>query len=149
MLLRVVIAGVILSAVGAWAYWRSRQRPDAPTQPKAHVPAQLDRADFPGVNLPWLVVLFSSESCDRCQEIAPKVAALTSSEVSTVEVEYTRERELHERYAIDGVPLVLIADSDGVVVRHFAGAMSATDLWAAVARLRDPERVPLGCGDHD
>ncbi len=149
MLLRIVVAVVILGIVAGWAYWRSRQRPDAPTQPKAHVPAQLDRADFPGAATPWLVVLFSSESCDRCQEIAPKVAVLQSEEVSTAEVEYTRDRELHERYAIDGVPLVLIADADGVVVRHFAGAMSATDLWAAVARLRDPERVPAGCGDHD
>lgn len=113
------------------------------------MPALLDRSDFPGPDTPWLIAFFSSASCDRCAEIAPKVRALDSGSVTTVEIEYLKQRDLHERYAIDTVPLVLIANDEGVVLRHFAGAVTATDLWAAVARLRDPEGVPAGCGEHE
>jgi len=34
------------------------------------------------------------------------------------------------------VPIVVIADLDGVVRKSFVGPMSATDLWAAVAEAR-------------
>ena len=46
-------------------------------------------------------------------------------------------RELHERYEISGVPMVLIADAEGVVRQSFVGPVTATDLWAAVAGIRD------------
>jgi L-2-hydroxyglutarate oxidase LhgO len=36
----------------------------------------------------------------------------------------------------------LIADHEGVVRRAFVGAFTATDLWAAVAELRDPGSSP-------
>ena len=52
-------------------------------------------------------------------------------------LEYTAERELHERYKIDAVPTVLMADANGVVQANFLGPVSATDLWAALARARD------------
>ena len=46
-------------------------------------------------------------------------------------------RSLHTKYGIEAVPLVAIADEHGVVHRGFAGPMSATDLWAAVAEVRE------------
>ena len=46
-------------------------------------------------------------------------------------------RDLHRRYRIDAVPLLVIADDAGVVRHHFLGPVTATDLWAAMARLRD------------
>ncbi len=149
MTVRILLALGILGALAAWAWYFERQRPDPPSQPRAHIPAQLDRDDFLRPEAPWLVVLFSSAECDRCHEIAPKVAVLDSDSVATQEVEYFQDQTLHSRYGIDGVPIVVIADHEGVVRQHFSGALSATDLWAAVARLRDPERVPPGCGDHD
>lgn len=145
---RIVVAAVILGILGIWSHRYRRQRPDPPTQPRAHVPALLDRNDFPSSGLDWLVVLFSSSDCERCADIAPKVSALESEQVAIAEVEYHAERSLHERYGIDAVPLVLIADRSGTVREHFAGAMTATDLWATLARLRDPDRVPPGCGEH-
>jgi len=36
------------------------------------------------------------------------------------------------------VPLVLIVDAEGVVRRDFLGPVTATDLWAAVAEVRNP-----------
>ncbi len=65
-----------------------------------------------------------------------KVSVLESAAVATCEVEFTEHRELHRRYAIDAVPLVVVADEAGVVHRSFFGATSATDLWAALAELR-------------
>jgi hypothetical protein len=54
-----------------------------------------------------------------------------------VEAEWPSRKALHERYRIEGVPLLLIADAAGVVRRSFAGPVSATDLWAAVAAARE------------
>jgi hypothetical protein len=44
---------------------------------------------------------------------------------------------MHKKYAIDAVPTLLIADSQGVVQKGFLGPASATDIWAALARVRD------------
>ena len=63
--------------------------------------------------------------------------ALLDCRVSAVvAVEFPTDREMHQRYAIDSVPLVVIAGADGVVQRHFLGPVTATDLWAAVATER-------------
>jgi len=35
------------------------------------------------------------------------------------------------------VPSVLFSDADGVVQTSFIGPVSATDLWAGLARVRD------------
>ena len=58
------------------------------------------------------------------------------------DVEFTASRRLHERYGIDAVPMVVVADADGVVRASFIGPMSATDLWAAVAEVRNPGSSP-------
>ncbi len=65
-----------------------------------------------------------------------KVLALASSEVAVCDLEFSEARALHERYEISGVPMVLVADAQGVVRESFVGPVSATDLWAAVARVR-------------
>jgi hypothetical protein len=51
--------------------------------------------------------------------------------------EFTEQRAVHEKYSIDAVPAVLMVDSQGVVHASFLGPVSATDLWAALARARD------------
>jgi hypothetical protein len=53
------------------------------------------------------------------------------------DVEWQTGKDLHARYAIDAVPVLVIADRDGVVRRSFAGPVTATDLWAAVAAVRE------------
>ncbi|HEY1738516.1 MAG TPA: hypothetical protein VGI86_07390, partial [Acidimicrobiia bacterium] len=65
-----------------------------------------------------------------------KVAPLESADVATCEVEYSDAREIHERYGIDAVPLVVMADAEGVVRRSFLGVVGATELWDAMAELR-------------
>ena len=49
---------------------------------------------------------------------------------------------MHRRYELAAIPTTVVADADGVVRRAFVGAFTATDLWAAVAELRDPGSTP-------
>lgn len=142
MLTRLVVAGVLVVVVLAVAF-ALRRRPAAAPPPTAYpVPRQLHRSDFPRPDAPWLVAYFWSRTCDSCVGLAPKVAALESASVATCAVEATDDRGLHERYSIAAIPMILVADADGVVQRAFVGAVSATDLWAAVADVRSPGRVP-------
>ena len=116
--------------------------PSPPTRDAYPVPRQLDRADFPRPETAWLVAYFSSATCDSCQGLGPKVAVLSSREVATYEADYTARRDLHDRYAISAIPMILVADGDGVVRAAFVGATTATDLWATVAELRVPGSSP-------
>jgi hypothetical protein len=142
MTLRLGIAGAVLAIAAVIAWWLRRRRPDAPPRDVYPVPRQLDRSDFPQPGTPWLVAYFSSATCASCQGLGPKVAVLGSSAVAVCELSFETAREVHERYDIAAIPMILVADSAGVVHRAFVGATSATDLWAAVAEVRDPGSTP-------
>jgi hypothetical protein len=136
--LRIVIAVVIVAVAAAIAWWLERRRKVAPpTQGRAVVPHQLDRRDFPHPDAPWLVVLFTSSNCDSCAGLLDKARPLESEHVSVVEVEYSANRGLHERYQIEAAPITVLADAEGVTRASFVGAFSATDLWNALAEIRD------------
>lgn len=141
----VALVGVVALGI-AWAV--QQRRPDPPTRTGAGVPEQLDRADFVRPDAPWLVVAFTSATCETCADMWTKVAILDSADVAVQDVEYRRDRALHDRYRIDAVPLVLVADDAGVVHKSFLGPTAAQHLWAAVAELREPGSVPPGCGEH-
>jgi hypothetical protein len=137
MIVRVVIAVVLFAVLCGVAWWlEQRRRHDVPTQTPRDVPTQLDRADFASPQTPWLVVLFTSSTCDSCAGLYDKAVALASDEVAVVEVEYFAQPDVHERYHIDAAPMTLVADADGVVRKSFVGAFAAPELWAAVAELR-------------
>ena len=143
--LALVVVAVVVAVV------LQRRRPDAPTRPAFSVPAQVDRADFDRPDAPWLVAVFTSATCDSCAGVWDKARHLDAGPGGPVvvqEVEVAAHGALHERYGVDAVPLVLIADADGVVVRHFLGPVTATDLWAAVAEAREPGSTPEAC-QHD
>jgi len=147
-----VVAGIVIVAATVVAIKLERRKPDAPTQPEHEVPAQLDRSDFAQPDAPWLVALFSSASCDSCATMRSKVEALASETVAVADIEWGVQREIHERYSITAVPMTVIADDQGVVRRSFVGSATATDLWAAVAELREPGSTPGadagGCEHH-
>jgi thioredoxin-related protein len=142
---RLVVALVIVIVVGVVAVVARRRRvPDAPTQRRFTAPEQLDRDDFARPDAPWLVAVFSSATCDICAQVVAKAEVLECADVSVAEVEYSADRGLHEKYSIDAVPTVVIADAQGVAVSTFLGPMTATDLWAAVAEAREPGSTPGG-----
>lgn len=141
-MVQVIVALAVVVVAGAVGLvLRTRQAVEAPTQPHYDIPAQLDRADFaPGV--PWVVVVFTSATCTTCADVKRKAEVLASAQVAVVEAEYTAALHLHSKYDIQAVPIVAVADADGVVRAGFAGPVTATDLWAAVAEARDPGASP-------
>jgi thioredoxin-related protein len=133
--------GIVLAASVVAAVLR-RRRPAPPTQARYQVPVQLDRDDFAGADRPWLVAVFSSTTCLSCEKALDKAAVLESELVAFQDVSYQTDRDLHERYSIDTVPTIVVADEAGVVRASFIGVPTATDLWAAVAEARHPGSSP-------
>jgi hypothetical protein len=142
MVLRLAIALALLVTAVTVGWILQRRRPAPPPRDVYPVPRQLDRSDFPRSETPWLVALFSSTTCESCEELLPKLAVLESADVATCEVEYHEQPDLHRRYEISGIPTTLVADAAGVVCAAFVGAFTATDLWAAVAEARVPGSTP-------
>lgn len=137
VVVRVVVAVAILVVAVAIAWWLDQRRVVAPpSQGRAVVPRQLDRNDFPRTDASWLVVLFTSRHCDSCAGLVDKALPLESEEVAVVEVEYTVQPDLHERYQIDAAPITVLVDREGVTRGSFVGAFSAPELWSALAELR-------------
>jgi hypothetical protein len=142
-MVQVMIAGaVVAAAVVVGLLLRRRQPVAAPTQAHYELPAQLDRADFPSATAAWMVAVFSSGTCTTCADVVRKAQVLASKEVAVVDIEFGAHRDLHDKYDIQAVPIVVIADDRGVVHGGFAGPVSATDLWAAVAEARQPGSSP-------
>jgi len=132
----IALAVIAIAATIAFAL-RRRREVEPPTQPTFETPAQLDRSDFERPDAPWLVAVFTSASCDACALVAAKAEALASRDVAVQLLPYQSERALHERYRIDAVPALVLADADGVVRYAALGPITATDLWSEVAKARD------------
>ncbi|MFP5318284.1 MAG: hypothetical protein ACLGI2_08315 [Acidimicrobiia bacterium] len=141
---RLIVAAVVVLAAAALAWVVRRRRPEPPTQARWSAPAQLDRNDFDRPDAPWLLALFTSATCDSCASTRDKAAVLASADVVVQEVEVSARKDLHDRYQIEVVPMILLADAEGVVRKSFLGPPSATDLWAAVAEARTGPEPPPG-----
>lgn len=137
-----VVIGVAIAVVAGVAavVIQRRTRVDAPTQPESfEVPAMLDRRDFDRPDAPWLVAVFSSATCLSCQDAWDKAKLLESDEVAVQDVEVAERKDLHERYRIDAVPMIVVVDDEGVTRASFIGVPTAADLWASLAELRSSD----------
>lgn len=143
LLLAGALAAIIIVAV---RLLQQRRGVDAPTQPTWQFPAQLDPNDFATVAGQWMVVVFTSSTCSTCADVAAKAQVLESASVSVNTVDYVERAELHKRYEIDAVPITVIADDAGVVRRGFIGPVTATDLWAGLAEVREPGSIDQSDG---
>ena len=85
------------------------------------IPGHLSREDFNFLNEPWLVVIFSSESCETCKPVVTEGMKLTSLGVAIQEVTAETNKGLHEKYDIDAVPMLLLVDKFGVVRSSYLG----------------------------
>ena len=142
---RLIILVLVAAAAATLAFLVQRRRPDAPIRTGWTVPEQLDRRDFAHPDAPWLVAVFTSASCDSCAAVVDVAGPLASDAVAVDVVEVGERREVHDRYAVDAVPMVLLVDTLGVVRDHHLGPVSATHLWGSLAELREPGSTPDGC----
>lgn len=137
---RLVIAVLVVAVAALVAVVLERRRPQPPTQGQWIAPTQLDRADFDRPTAPWLVVVFTSATCQTCAQAVAKAQALASDEVAVQEVEVKARPDLHRRYSVEAVPITVVADAEGVVRRSFVGPATARDLWAGVAEARGEDQ---------
>ena len=134
---RVLLVVGAVAVAGAVAALFGRRRPAAPADNTGQVPRRVDRHDFARPEAPWLVVTFTSATCDTCAGVVERAALLESEQVAVQEVEVSRDGALHERYLIDAVPTLVLVDAGGEVQRAFLGPVTSSDLWAAVAEARE------------
>lgn len=118
--LLIVIA--VAAVAGVTAFLINGRAPDAPSTPQFAAPQQLDRADFDRPETPWLMALFTSETCLSCHDARAVVADLAFSTVVVQDLPVESEKAIHDRYGIDAVPIVTLADPDGVVRWSWLGA---------------------------
>lgn len=144
----VLVVVLVAVAVAAAVVLERKRRPAAPTTVGHTLPDRLNRQDFTRADAPWLVVVFTAATCSTCAGVWSKARLLASDEVAVQEVEAKADRALHARYRIDAVPAVVVADATGDVRASFLGPVTATDLWATLAELREPGTLPAGGCDH-
>lgn len=137
-----VLVALALVAVAVAALLRRRSGTDDPTRPAWAVPDHVDRADLDRPDAPWMVAVFSSSTCLACRATWEKARQLESDEVAVQDIDAVADADLHRRYGIDAVPLLLVLDATGTVRGHHLGEPSAADLWAAVADLRTATEDP-------
>jgi hypothetical protein len=142
-----VVVLAVVAVVVAYVVQR-RQAPAAPTPTGYNVPDHVDRADFARPEAPWLVAVFTSATCSTCAGTWEKARLLDSDVVVTEEVEVSARQDLHGKYRIDGVPATVVVDAEGAVQASFLGPVTATDLWATLAELREPGTLPADGCDH-
>ena len=81
--------------------------------------------------------MFTSSTCASCADVVSKAEVLSAGDVAVVEVAYQLRPDLHARYAVEAVPALVLAGTDGLVRAGFLGPVTATDLWAAIAAARE------------
>jgi hypothetical protein len=140
-----IVVGLVVVAVLVAVVLGRRGAPEPERGPSYAVPTLVDRSHFERPEAPWLVVEFSSSTCLACRGTWDKVQLLESDVVAVADVDAQARKDLHDRYGIDAVPMTIVVDAAGMVRRSFVGEPTATDLWAAVAELREPGSVPESC----
>ncbi len=131
----VVAAVIVIAGIGIAAVIRRRDTGRMAQGPRWSVPAQLERRDFADPDAERLVVVFSSDTCDACAKTWTQVNELVGAAADTAveRVSYQDRGDLHDRYGIDAVPTLLVADREGVVQRSFVGPPDATELVEVLA----------------
>ena len=96
------------------------------------IPGHLSREDFGFTNEPWLVVIFSSESCETCKPLVAESMKLSSLGIAIQEIAVETNKDLHEKYSIDAVPMLLLVDKFGVVRSSHLGPINFDEVKKSI-----------------
>jgi len=96
------------------------------------IPGHLSREDFGFLYEPWLVVIFSSESCETCKPVVAEGMKLASLGIAIQEVAAETNKGLHEKYDIDAVPMLLLVDKFGVVRSSHLGPINFDEVKKSI-----------------
>jgi len=132
-----VLIAVALGAAALVVAWLiNRRKPKATAMISAHhVPDRIDRGEFIRPEAPVLIAVFTSATCASCVAMVATARELASDAVAVDEAELGARADAHRRYEIDAVPILVVADRDGVVRASFAGAVTANELAEALVGL--------------
>jgi hypothetical protein len=132
-----VLIAVALGAAALVVAWLiNRRKPKATAMISAHhVPDRIDRGEFIRPEAPVLIAVFTSATCASCAAMVATARELASDAVAVDEAELGARADAHRRYEIDAVPILVVADRDGVVRASFAGAVTANELEEALVGL--------------
>lgn len=145
-----MLALAAIAVVVALVIQRRKPAGDVATAaPRAFsAPTQLVRSDFAEPAAPWLVVLFSSTTCESCKGTWGRIEPLRTHDVAVQRVDVEEQQDLHDRYGVEAVPTIVVVDANGVVMRSFLGPPSTTDLSAAVQEAQEPGAMPESAIDR-
>ena len=118
---RLLVLVTIAALAGLTARMLQRWRPGDPLAAGWSVPRYLDRNHFAAPNLPWLVAVFSSTNCANCALVVAEARSLANDRVIVQEIPAESASEIHDRYRVDVVPMLVVADADGLVRAHHLG----------------------------
>lgn len=143
-----IIYIAIVLLVGIIFLITSRRKSSQTFETTYEAPTKIDRTDFPENQADTLVALFTSKTCGSCADVISKAKILESEYVSIalIDFEDAKSKKLHEKYQIEAVPTIAVCDINGVVSYSNVGPVTATDLWAGVARVRGND-IQI-CGEY-
>lgn len=118
--IRVVLVAIV--AIGAIVVGRSADRWQRPHHP----PVRLA-----GMDLPPGVIAFTSTQCDNCKRV---MATLRTIAAPVREVTHDLESQLFAAAGVEAVPLIVVTNADGDVIRQLAGTPSARSIRRAVKK---------------
>jgi invasion protein IalB len=135
---RLLIAvGLAVVAVIVVRFIQRRRPARAPTEAASHeAPARIDRSEFASPEVRWLIVVFSSETCEACQQVLADARRLVARDVAVEDVTFQHDRDRQEDYGITAVPTTIVVGPDGVVQRWWIGSVRFGELAAALRALR-------------
>ena len=133
---RLLVLAVVAALAGLLAVLLQRWRPGGPVATGWSVPGHLDRSDFAKPDVPWLVAVFSSTDCATCASMVAEAHTLAAAQVVVQEVPAESASELHDRYQVDVVPMLVVADGDGLVRAHHLGPSAPGELRAVLEGAR-------------
>ena len=133
---RLLVLVMVAALAGLVAVLLQRWRPGGPVATGWSVPGHLDRADFAEPDVPWLVAVFSSTDCATCAPMVTEAHTLAAAQDVVQEVPAESASELHDRYQVDVVPMLVVADGDGLVRAHHRGPSAPGELRAVLEKAR-------------